>query len=258
MSVDRPDTLRDQQLLFANHVRNPVIFAAPTGVEERRMRVYRNLFFGNISQLLANTFPVIRSILPEEKWQSLVRDFYATHRCETPLFPFIAGEFADYLLNERDEDGDYPFLAELAQYEWSEIALQHCEAAVPGVVIPSINIGSAKPVLSPLCWPMVFRFPVHRIGISYLPQQLPAEPTYLLVYRQSDGPVKFVESGAATFRLLQLLEDESLPTLQAVCDRLAAEMQPDDIHAVQAMILDTLSRLLQLGCLFTKTGFDRE
>lgn len=256
MSVEQPTTLRDQQLLFANHLRNPSIFAAPVGVEERRLRVYRTLFFGNISQLLATAFPVIYSILHDNHWQALVRDFYTFHRCETPLFPFIAGEFADYLLLERDIDSDYPFLAELAQYEWSEIALRHSEAGLPDDASLQASIVSAKPVLSPLCWPMVFRFPVHRIGVSYLPECEPVEPSYLLVYRQPDGQVKFVESRAATFRLLQMLQDDSLPTLQEVCDRLATEMQTGDIGSLKVMIEDTLSRLLKLGCLFTHTGFD--
>lgn len=256
MSVEQPTTLRDQQLLFANHLRNPSIFAAPAGVEERRLRVYRNLFFGNISQLLATAFPVIRSILPDIRWQVLVRDFYTVHRCETPLFPFIAGEFADYLLHECNIDCDYPFLAELAQYEWSEIALRHSDARLPDDASAQASIGSAKPVLSPLCWPMVFRFPVHRIGVSHLPKCAPVEPSYLLVYRQPDGQVKFVESSPATFRLLQMLQDDSLPTLQEVCDCLAAEMQAGDIGSLKVMIEDTLSRLLRLGCLFTQTGFD--
>ena len=171
MPSERPEGLRQQQLLFANHVRNPSAFPAPVGVEERRMRIYRQLFFGNISQLLSTTFPVIRSILDDKKWEALVADFYAMHRCETPLFPFIAGEFADYVVNERNAEGDYPFLAELAQYEWSEIALRHSDAVLPDAELPDVD--GSKPMLSPLCWPMVFSFPVHRIGINYLPQHAP-------------------------------------------------------------------------------------
>lgn len=221
--------LREQQLLFANHLRNPAMFPAPPGVEERRMRIYRQLFFGNISQLLASTFPVIRSILSDAQWQALVRDFYTEHRSETPLFPYVAGEFAAYLQHERDGESDYPFLAELAQYEWSEIALRHSEA------------------VAPVCWPLVFRFPVHRIGVGYLPLCAPDTPTYLLVYRRCDEQIKFMESSAATLRLLQLLQDETLPTLEDVCQRLAVEMQHPDSAALQTMVEDTLHQLAQAG-----------
>lgn len=224
--------LREQQLQFANHLRNPSLYPAPADMEERRMDVYRKLFFGNISNLLASTFPVIRSILPDEKWQTLVRDFYTQHRCDTPLFPYIAGEFADYCLNERDVADDLPFLAELAQYEWSEIALRHSDEALP------------------TCWPLMFRFPVHRIGASYLLQQdllqqAPEAPTYLLMYRRSDEQIKFMESSAATFRLLQLLE--SMPMLDDVCKQLAIEMQHPDVPVLRMMVEDTLQQLRQAG-----------
>jgi hypothetical protein len=221
--------LREQQLQFANHLRNPSLFPAPADIEERRLEVYRKLFIGNIGNLLANTFPVIRSILSDKQWQVLVRDFYTRHHCDTPLFPYIAGEFADYCLNERDVADGYPFLAELAQYEWSEIALRHSDEALP------------------TCWPLVFRFPVHRIGADYLPQQAPDAPTYLLMYRRSDEQIKFMESSAATFRLLQLLDDEALPTLQDVCEQLAVEMQHPDILVLQAMVQDTLHQLQLAG-----------
>ena len=234
MRVELPTMLREQQLQFANHLRNPSLFPAPADIEERRLDVYRKLFFGNVSNLLANTFPVIRSILSDEEWQALVRDFYTQHHCETPLFPNIAGEFADYFLNERKVEDDYPFLAELAQYEWSEIALRHSDEALP------------------TCWPLMFRFPVHRIGASYLlqqdlPQQAPEAPTYLLMYRRSDEQIKFMESSAATFRLLQLLE--SLPTLDDVCKQLAIEMQHPDVFALQAMVDETLQQLSEAGVL---------
>ena len=234
--------LRTQQLQFANYIRNPDIFPAPEGIEERRLQIYRDLFFNNIESLLAGTFPVIRSILDDDRWQRLVRDFYTMHRCETPLFPWIAGEFVDYLLNERDEASDYPFLVELAHYEWSEIALRHETSEAV-----EMNRVGDKPMLSPLCWPLSYQFPVHRIGRCFLPQQAPDVPTCLLVYRPQQDEVKFMESSPATLRLLQLLEDEALPDLEAVCRQLAMEMQYPDPEHLQQMVLETLHQLRRLG-----------
>lgn len=237
-------SLREQQLQFANHLRDPVNHPAPQGIDERRLQVYRKLFFGNISNLLANTFPVIHRILPEPQWQALVRDFYSHHHCETPLFPFIAGEFAEFLAEEAKENPDYPFLAELALYEWSEIALRHSETdtlaeSVSGEGAPDVS----KPQLSPLCWPLAFRWPVHRIGIDYCPTELPESATFLLVYRDSMDTVKFVESNAATFRLLALLGDDSYPDMSAVAAQLAVELQFQDLAVLRQTIADTLQRL---------------
>lgn len=236
--------LRDQQLQFANHLRNPVQFPAPQGVEERRLQVYRDLFFNNIANLLAGTFPVIRSILSDAQWRFLVRDFYTDHRCETPLFPWIAGEFAEYLLNERKSAEDYPFLAELAHYEWSEIALRH---TADDVEMP-MRVGD-KPVLSSRCWMLSYHYPVHRIGKDFLPQQAEGHPICLLMVCNEDDEVKFVESNPATFCLLQLLMDDALANMDAVIAQLAQEMQPENFDALVKHVQETVMHLQGLDIL---------
>ncbi|MEZ5539336.1 MAG: putative DNA-binding domain-containing protein [Pseudomonadales bacterium] len=236
--------LREQQLQFANHLRNPAKFPAPQGVEERRLQIYRDLFFNNIANLLANTFPVMRSILNDAQWQALVRDFYTEHHCETPLFPWIAGEFAEYLLNESDNVGVFPFLAELAYYEWSEIALRHTadDAEMP------MRVGD-KPVLSPRCWVLSYHYPVHRIGKDFLPQQVEAIPVCLLMYCNQDDEVKFVESNPATFRLLQLLMDDTFINMDVVNTQLLQEMQPEKPDVLLKHLQQTIAQLQGLGVL---------
>jgi hypothetical protein len=236
--------LREQQLQFANHLRNPKLFPAPEGMDERRLQVYRNLFFNNIVQLLAGAFPVMRSILDDAQWQELVRDFYTLHRCGTPLFPWVAGEFVDYLFDERNNSSDFPFLNELAHYEWSEIALRH----EPVVEVDAVRVGD-KPVLSPLCRLLSYHHPVHRIGKDFLPQQTDSVPTCVLMYRNQEDEMKFIESNPATFRLLQLLGDDALCSVAAVSEKLAQEMQQTDQQALLRIVKDTLAQLEALGVL---------
>ena len=78
------DTLRDQQLAFTAHMRDPAHNAAPEGIEDRRLAVYRDLLFNSLEGLLASNFPVIKQTLGDDAWRELVRAFYATHRCSTP------------------------------------------------------------------------------------------------------------------------------------------------------------------------------
>lgn len=237
-------SLREQQLQFANHLRNPALFPAPDGTEERRLKIYRELFFNNMTQLLAGSFPVIHSILCDAAWQALVRDFYTEHRCKTPLFPWIAGEFVDYLFDERNNDSDMPFLQELAHYEWSEIALRH----EPAAEVEAVRVGD-KPVLSPLCRVLSYHYPVHRIGKDFLPQQADSVPTCLLMYRNQDDEVKFIESNPATFLLLQLLDDDALCSVSAVSEKLAQEMQHADANALLFMVKNTLTQFVSDGVL---------
>ena len=63
----------------------------------RRLKVYRELFYGTIEGLLAGSFPVMRQTLGELRWHARVRDFYANYRSQTPLFTEVAEAFIDYL-----------------------------------------------------------------------------------------------------------------------------------------------------------------
>lgn len=209
-----PPRLHAQQTAFAAHLRDPDAAPAPDGIEERRLQVYRELFYNSIEGLLASNFPVIRALLGDTPWHALVRAFYREHRSHTPLFPQIGREFVQYL-EQRGQAGtdDPPFLAELAQHEWVEVALALDEtdlAAVPhrrdGDLLDGV------PVPSPLAWPIAYRWPVHRIGAAFAPRTPPDAPTLLLVLRDRTDTVHFKQIDALAFALLQAMHDNSAGT----------------------------------------------
>ncbi len=90
-------SLQQQQDALAAYIRDPDSVAPPPGIEPRRLKIYRELFFNNVSGLLAGNFPVLRSIYGDAGWQTLIRDFYRDHECRTPLFPELPREFLRYL-----------------------------------------------------------------------------------------------------------------------------------------------------------------
>jgi len=88
------------------------------------MAVYRRLFFNNLNSLLAKFFPVLRKIHTDAHWHRFVRGFMQRHKAQTPYFLQLPEEFLDYLRSEFEPAGDdYPFLTELAHYEYAELAL---------------------------------------------------------------------------------------------------------------------------------------
>lgn len=198
------------QFKFAGHIRDPEQHAAPPGLEDRRLNIYRELFFNNISSMLAANFPVLRKLYSTEDWQALVRDFYSEHRCQTPLFPELAKEFLRYLQDVRKQrTGDPAFLHELAHYEWVELALSLDERELDDTVAePNGDLLEGVPVLSPLAWPLTYRFPVHRIRPDFQPRKAPSEATHLLVYRDRQYNVKFMQLNQVTRFLLELLQQE--------------------------------------------------
>ncbi len=198
------------QFAFAAYIRDPATQPIPAGVKPERMRMYRELFYNNVYSFLENGFPVLRSLLDDDAWNSLVGDFFARHRCTTPLFSGIPEEFLDYLQNEREPaETDPPFLTELAHYEWVELALAIAEGETPTLVPEALDDPLSKSWgLSPLAWPLAYRFPVHRIGTDFQPQEAPEIPTCVAVYRDREDAVRFLETNPVTHRLLTLLRDE--------------------------------------------------
>ena len=205
-----PETLAALQAQFAAHIRSPLKDPAPSDVEDRRMDIYRNLFYNNVRSLLSWNFPVIKKLYPKEDWAQLVRDFYIEHRARTPLFPELPREFLQYIQEQRqDREGDPPFLLELAHYEWVELALSLDENDIEQIPVdPKGDLMTGIPVLSPLAWPVSYRFPVHQIREDFQPTEAPGEATHLLVYRDRQDEVKFMKLNPVSALLLQLLKDE--------------------------------------------------
>lgn len=214
-SANRPEPtqrLRQQQMAFAAHIRDPSNSPAPIDVEDRRMQIYRDLFFNNISKYLASNFPVLRKIHGEEAWKKLAREFYTEHRAHTPLFPEIPKEFLRYVQEQRvDRVGDPPFLLELAHYEWVELALTLDTHELDEIAADAEgDLLQGVPLLSPLAWPLAYRFPVHRISPDFQPQSPPDAATRLLAYRERSDQVKFMEINAVTWLLVEKLQTGEL------------------------------------------------
>ena len=191
----KPARFVEQQLACTAYIRDPGHNAPPPGTDPRRMAAVAELFYNNIDDTLSSAFPVLRRISSDSYWHGLVRDFYARHHCHTPLFSQIAGEFLDYLANEREPHPEDPaFLLELAHYEWVELALSIAEEEPNGI---DANLGGdllrEHPQLSPLAWPLSYRFAVQRIGPTYQPEESAAQATYLLVYRDRRYAIGFME-----------------------------------------------------------------
>ncbi len=246
---DKP-SFRQRQYAFAAHLRDPRGVPPPADVPERRMAVYRELFFNNIEGLLASGFPVLRRVLPDDRWQALVRDFYAGHHCHTPLFLEIGREFLAYLEQERGQLPEDPsFLRELAHYEWVELALAVSEADPEdrGPLDPDGDLLGGTPLLSPLAWPLRYRFPVHRIGPDFQPAEPGGPPTYLTVYRDREDRVRFLEINAATHALLELLRDEPTITGRGALLAIAQSMTHPDPESLIGFGLDLLKDLRRRG-----------
>jgi uncharacterized protein len=240
------------QLAFAGHLRDPEQ-PAPPEIPKQRMAIYRELFLNNLEGLLANNFPVVRQTLSESLWQALVRRFLREHHSQTPLFHEIGQELLQYLQQHREELADYPdFLLELAHYEWveTEVALSEGDLHLPPHD-PYGDLLTGVPLLSPLARLLSYRYPVHCIGPTAQPEAPPPEPTRLLVYRDRQDRVHFLELNAVTFQLLQRLDLNPSASGQQLLAYLAQQLRhphPKQLIAQgSALLTDLRQRHILLG-----------
>ncbi len=225
-----------KQYAFAAHIRDPENNPAPSGVEDRRMAIYRELFFNNLHNLLGSTFPVIKKLHKRAKFRSLIRAFMVQHQAQTPYFLEIPREFLAFLQDEYTLlDDDFPFLIELAHYEWVELALSVSEDSDDDAAVDADgDLLDGIPVKSNLSWSMVYRYPVHRISESFQPREAGAQPTFLVIYRKRDDDLGFMELNPVTARLLELIDKNHEKTGRELIIDLAAEISyPDPDVLVQ-------------------------
>lgn len=243
------ESLREQQFRLASHIRDPGHAPPPPGIEDRRLAIYRDLFYNSLQGLLAGNFPVIRKLLGDDGWHALVRDFYREHRAATPLFPELPREFIQYLQARADAArGDKHWLLELAHYEWVELALDLSEASLADAPHDAAgDLLHGAPALSPLAWPLAYTWPVHRLSPAFQPDAPPAAATFLLVQRDGDYRVRFNELSPLSFRLLQRLSDEPRLSGREQLQALAAEALAPDPEAFVALGHDMLRQFLASG-----------
>jgi len=245
-----PKPFQAYQFEFTRHIRDPKANARPKGASAQRMNVYNELLYNNLEGFLLACFPVLRSLLSDRKWAKLVREFFAEHRCHTPFFRQIPDEFVQYLQSERGvRAGDPPFMPELAHYEWIELVLSvsNKEAALDRID-PHGDLASGRPAFNPVLALLQYAYPVQRIGPHHKPRTPPAQPTYLLVFRDQEFAVEFIELNPVSARLIDLLQS-SKRSGEKLLKKVAKELKHPDPQVVLQGGLDILRELRAAGAI---------
>ena len=161
----------------------------------------------------------MRKIHSDEDWQRFIRGFMRHHQAQTPYFLQLPEEFLEYLQNEFEPlESDYPFLVELAHYEYAELALSVSEDETDMAdVDPDGDLLRGVPVKSALAWAYAYHYPVHRISPDFLPTE----------------SVGFLELNAVTAALLDAIEnnDQQLSG-EALLRQLAVTINYPDTDAL--------------------------
>lgn len=254
MSANLPSFQR-YQLAFTAHIRNPHHQPRPQGVDANRMAVYQEIVFNNLFASVSACFPVAQKVLGKRAWLKLTQAFLREHAANTPIFRQIPEEFLSFLshtnthANTDAKTSLPPYLTSLCHYEWIELLVASMPAPelASEKINPAGNLLTEHPVFAPTMQLLHYNYAVHKISLRNKPKQ--KQSTHLLVHRNTEDLVKFVELNAITFRLLSLLQQNKITGEQALT-LLADELAQPHPETIIQFWLETLENLRSQGVIF--------
>src|SRR3990167_2310303 len=227
--------LREFQLSFGKYLRDPQQETLPDGIPPRRAQVYESLLINNVSGFINACFPVCRKLMEAAVWQNLCRAFFRDWRSQTPYFREIPGEFLQYLQQSEALSQLPPWLLQLAHYEWAELNVDVCDDDAG--LLP-VGLSVRGPVMN-----LAYQWPVHRISAEFQPEH-PYE-TFLVLLRNFQHKVSFIEINAATYVLIDQIQQQALPreaVVQSMSEVLQRHCDAAFIGHVNDMIDDLIRR----------------
>ncbi len=226
-NVSNPNSFKSVQKIFTQHLRDPEKNIPPEGLEDCRLQIYRELIYNKFQNFLGNCFPVFRKIMDDESWHKLMRDYVSQHQARTPLFPKMPQEFLKYLNDDNSRiPKAFPFLEELAHYEWVETSLSFDEREADFEHIDSsADLMSGIPVLNPVSMPLAYRWPVHKLSPDFIPDTPPADMTYIIVFRKENFEISFIELNPVSARLIEHINAQLDKTTHELLMNIAEELQ---------------------------------
>lgn len=235
------NSTRDEQLAFARAVRDPSAnYASDTPESRQRLGVYQQLVFNNIAQFVDSAFPVLKSVVADEKWQQLLRDFIVCYRHNSPYFVDISKGFLEFLHGNDEIINDLPpFARDLAHYEWLEIDIGIRQAILP---VQRAQHTENHFMLSPLAEIVTYPYPVHQISAENIPADQTAGSHHYCIYRDVEDNVQFSVLTPASALLLGLLAEADAPLSEkAIFQRLETVLEPAVADHFRPFIASTLN-----------------
>lgn len=228
-----PDSLVNFQRSFAAYARSAESERVPIELPTKQSQVYAELLFNNVCSFIDRCFPVAKTLFPQVEWRECCRSFYKNWPSYTPYFNEIPYEFVKFIASQQSYKTTYPWLSQLLHYEWLELQVQ-TDPAQPltevSVAQPTTQLSHIKIHCNPTLQIAQYDWPVHRIYAGHIPA---AQLTFLLVFRDGQDQVKFVEANAITAALISFLQ-QNPTTLTTAIESLTSQIPNLDTTNLQA------------------------
>ncbi len=192
-----PRSLHNFQQEFSSYLRSPKQRKRPSGIPARPAHIYEELLFNNICGFIDACFPVAKSLFAEKRWRAMCRGFFRDWQSHTPYFSKIPEQFVQYIKANHAELKLPAYLPDLLHYEWLELAVDTAKDK------NSNRANSLRLMLNSSVRYARYDWPVHRISSTYRPRK--PHNTFLLLHRNTEFEVKFLEINEITAQLLDIL-----------------------------------------------------
>ena len=246
MTKDVPSFQQYQQA-FTAHIRDPRNLPRPKNVKAKGMDVYKAIVFNNLFESVSACFPVAQKVIGKRAWLKLVRGFFREHSSSTPIFRKIPEEFLAYLsnINALTPENFPPYLTSLCHYEWIELlASTMADEANKRDINLTGELRLNQPAFTHTMQLLNYEYAVQKISPRYKPKE--KVNTQLLVYRNIDFEVRFIELNTMTYRLIEILKQDKLNCEQALT-MLAKEINQPQTESIIQFGLDILEDLRSQG-----------
>lgn len=178
---------------------------------EDRYAIYRNNFVVGTVDALADTFPIIHTLLGETFFRGMARDYVRENPPKSAVILGYGEDFPDYL-DRLDLLADYPYLGDVARLEWARITAFNAADADPLdpavlISLPPESMAVLRVEMHPSFhliqsdWPIVSIWQANNSeDPSMLEEGLPDHGEDALVCRNGmDVDIRFLPPGGLTF-----------------------------------------------------------
>jgi hypothetical protein len=242
-------SFQQYQQAFTAHIRDPLNQPRPKNVKAKGMDVYKEIVFNNLFESVSACFPVTQKVIGKRAWLKLIRGFFCEYSSSTPIFRKIPEEFLAYLsnMNALMPENLPPYLSSLCHYEWVELLVSTMADETDKRDINAIgDLRMNQPAFTNTMQLLNYEYAVQKISLRYKPRE--KINTQLLVYRNTEFEVKFVELNTITYRLIEMLKQDRVDCEQALT-MLAKEINQPYTESIIQFGLDILEDLRNKGAI---------
>ncbi|MCB9556348.1 MAG: putative DNA-binding domain-containing protein [Deltaproteobacteria bacterium] len=228
---------RESMAQTAQRLVDPALIAADRWIvaddpadAHRRLGIYGEMYAVRLRDVLKQQFPTVAACLGEQRFAQLAERYLIAFPSQHGSVRYLGTHLARYL--QQDQlCTRWPFLADLAGLEWARsVAIDAADAAQLDIAALSALDADHWPALRfawvPSAALLCVDYPVHQIwravfeGGQDVPQQLAAEKTQLLVWRQELAVCHRTIAADEAAALIELGRGQPFAEL---CDALAEE-----------------------------------